>query len=181
MPKLATKRHVALVGFSGSGKSTIGPLVAKRLKLNFIDIDQEIELRAKLPVADIFAKRGETAFRRLERTEIRRAAQSKQSSVLALGGGALLDSRSQQEVLQNAVVIYLKCSHRELIRRLVSKADRPLLRGARPVLESRVRTLMAARLPGYQKADFVISVSSRSKSEIVAIILKRIAKYHGTH
>jgi shikimate kinase len=181
MTRAQIKRHIALVGFSGSGKSTVGPLVARKLKLHFIDTDQQIERRVGLSVADIFTKRGEPAFRRLERAEVRSACGSRKLSVIALGGGALLDPSNQRVVMQNAVVIYLKCSHRELMRRLVSKADRPLLRGARPVLESRVRTLMAARLPGYQKADFVISVSTRSKSEIVASIFRRIEKYHGTH
>ncbi|MFZ1684322.1 MAG: shikimate kinase [Candidatus Zixiibacteriota bacterium] len=181
MTRPPTKRHIALVGFSGSGKSTVGPLVAKKLKLKFIDTDQQIERRAGLSVADIFAKRGEPSFRRLERAEVRSACESRKSSVIALGGGALLDPGNQRVVVQNAVVIYLRCSHRELMRRLVSKADRPLLRGARPILESRVRTLMTARLPGYRHADFAISVSTRSTSEIVATILKRIEKYHGTH
>ena len=179
MPKLSTHRHIALVGFSGSGKSTIGPLLARRMKRAFIDTDQQIERRTKLSVADIFAKRGELAFRRLEQTEVRKACQSGSSSVIALGGGALLNRANLKVILQNAIVIHLRCSHRELMRRLISKADRPLLRGARPVLESRVRTLMAARLPGYQKAEFAISVSSGNKREIVAAILKRLERYHG--
>lgn len=165
--------NIYLTGFMGSGKSAVGRSLARRLRRPFIDTDAEIERSARASVADIFARRGEAFFRRLESRALSQAAR-RGGSVVALGGGALLASAHRRLVARTGVLVGLTCSRRELLRRLrSSRTSRPLLSGGG--LEARVARLLSARRKIYAQADFSVSTTRRSCAEAAFLIARRLA------
>ncbi len=173
-PTDSKDRHISLVGFSGSGKSTVGPLLARRLSRPFYDSDLEIVRKTGMSVADFFAIRGEKAFRRLE-SEIVASLVSKQTgSVIALGGGALLSQKNRRLVSNAGRIVYLRCSMREIQRRLSQQADRPLLHQRKESLQQRIRTLLLKRKPGYETADIIVTTTTRTATQTTAEIFRKL-------
>jgi shikimate kinase len=154
---------VCLTGFMGSGKSTIGRLLAAQLAWHFADLDEDIEKSCGLSISQIFAQKGEAVFREIEHECLERvlgAASARNSRlVLALGGGtftqlrnaALLRDTSAAPRISGAAVIWLDCPAEELLRRCVLMGDRPLFRD-----EASFRKLYEERLPYYRMADYRI-------------------------
>lgn len=138
-------RDVILTGFMGTGKSTVGKILARRYGLSYIDTDEEIALRAGKPVYDILKNEGESAFRRLER-EVLAGLGSGQGRVVATGGGALLTPESRALLDPQQIVICFTCAPAELERRLAGTRDRPLLD---PVTRERIDDLLAQRSAAY--------------------------------
>lgn len=145
---------IILAGFMGSGKTTVGQILARQLQLPFLDLDAEIERSAGSSIAAIFAGKGESFFRKLERQQLARCLQEQKSLVLATGGGALL-SEGTEELLQGTAcaVIYLDVGLDEIKKRLGNDKARPLLaRGG-----ARTAELYKVRQPLYrQLADLTI-------------------------
>ena len=163
---------VYLTGFMGTGKSSVGRSLARRLRRPFVDLDREIELAARSSVSAVFSLRGEAAFRRLERAALARAAK-RPGAVVALGGGALIDSRSRALVARTGVLVRLSCSRRELLRRLRTKrASRPLLSGG--PLPARIAVLMRARKAAGAAADLTVSTTGRSAAQAAAVVARRL-------
>jgi shikimate kinase len=145
---------VCLAGFMGSGKTTVGVLLARQLGWRFEDLDARIEQSASLSISAIFERRGEAAFREIEREQFEnslgRAAESGEPVVLALGGGTYAQPRIVERLRDSgAVVIWLDCPVNLLLARCATMNNRPLFRD-----EASFRTLLAARLPFYQQADY---------------------------
>ena len=162
--------RVILIGPMGSGKTTIGQLIAKRLDIAFRDTDQVVEEETGRTVSDIFLEDGEDAFRLLEKSVLRNELLS-DGTVLALGGGApiSIDAQSALRAIASPVV-YLDISLATVAPRIGFNRDRPLLlhnpRG-------QWQTLMEARRPIYESiADTVIDVNTKSENEIVDEILE---------
>jgi shikimate kinase len=149
--------RVYLTGFMGSGKSTIAPLLAARLGYGCVDIDSMVETAAGLTVGEIFARKGETEFRRLERAALL-ATGSQRSLVVAAGGGAIVDEESCAFVRSAGLLVYLRADFETLYERLRTKRDRPLLAGADADgrLRETMRRLLSEREPFYLRADLVI-------------------------
>lgn len=165
------KTNLYLTGFMGVGKSAVGRALARRLRRPFVDLDAAIERRMGSTVADIFERRGETAFRRLERQTLAKAAKRK-GVVVALGGGALLDARNRETVRRTGILVRLTCARRELVRRLrPQRARRPLLAGGS--LDARVASLAAARRRAYGTADLTVSTTKISNAAAAALIARR--------
>ena len=162
--------RVILIGPMGSGKTTIGQLLASELEIPFRDTDHVIEERASKSVSDIFLEDGEDEFRILEKKVLRDELLS-DDTVLALGGGAPISMDAQSALRAIASpVIYLDISLATAAPRIGFNRDRPLLlhnpRG-------QWQTLMEARRPIYESiADSVIDVNDKSETEIVAAILE---------
>jgi shikimate kinase len=155
-------KNVYLTGFMGTGKSTVGPALAKILGRPFGDLDALIVKAAKKSVAEIFATEGETAFRRREREALAVAA-LRGGAVIALGGGTLLDAANRQIVAGSGKLVRLTCARRELVRRLApERALRPKLAGGS--LDARLRALMYERRDAYGKPDLVVSTTRLSPS-----------------
>lgn len=170
-----------LIGFSGSGKSTVGPLLAHRLKARFIDSDSEIERQAKTTIAQLFERRGEKHFRALESDLIRKLSLIKEPCVVALGGGAF-EQASNRKMLQSAGrTIYLSCSVAELYRRLKNQTDRPLLGRDRNAKLGRIKSLLERRLRSYQLADITISTTSRTPHQTAMAIAKKFREDYADH
>jgi shikimate kinase len=166
-------RTVYLSGFMGTGKSAVGRALARRLRRPFVDLDAEIERRTRRSVAEIFSRRGEAAFRRLEARALR-AASRRGGCVVALGGGALLDRRNAVLVDRTGVLVLLSCERRELLRRLrPARASRPLLAGGS--LDARVRRLLAEREDAYGRPHWTVSTTRRSPAAAAALIARRLS------
>lgn len=162
---------IYLTGFMGTGKSVVGKELARLLRRPFVDLDLSIESAAGSSVASLFARRGEAAFRKLERKALLRAAK-RQGVVVALGGGTLLDPR-HRAVVAKGLLVNLSCSRAELVRRLrPERASRPLLAGGS--LSARIGKLLTERRDAYGVADFTVSTTVNSPKTAAMIIARRI-------
>jgi shikimate kinase len=161
-----------LIGPPGAGKSTVGPLLAKRLGVGFVETDEQIEATAGKPVGDIFIEDGEEAFRALERDAVARAV-ALPGGVVALGGGAILDPGTQQR-LAGRPVVYLATGFAVAARRVGMDTPRPLLIG-NP--RARLRELLEQRLPIYEKlARITVTTDGRDPDEIAADVAAQIGR-----
>jgi shikimate kinase len=164
---------VYLTGFMGTGKSVVGRELARRLRRPFVDLDAEIERSSGKSVTALFEKRGEKAFRRLERTALLKTAK-RHGLVVALGGGALMDKRNLAIVEKTGILVKLSCSRRELVRRLrPSRLSRPLLSGG--TLDHRVERLLRERKGAHGDAQILISTTKRSSASAAALIARRLS------
>ena len=152
---------VCLTGFMGSGKSTVGRLLAAQLAWRFADLDTEIERESGISISQIFAQKGEAVFREIEHEclgRVLRAASARNAQlVLALGGGTFAQPRNAALIRElnsparnaGAVVVWLDCDTEDLLQRCVLMGDRPLFRD-----EASFRKLYEERLPYYRQADY---------------------------
>lgn len=168
------KHHIVLIGFSGCGKSTIGPQLARKLKLKFVDTDQLIEKQEKKTISEIFKTDGERYFRAIESKVLEKVIAIKKRSVIALGGGGFQKPANRKLVLENALVIFLSCNQKELYRRLSQKTDRPLLPRSAFLLKEKIRRMLAKRINNYQTADLIVSTTDKTIREVVAEITGKI-------
>ncbi len=158
------KRPLLLGGFMGTGKSTVGPLVATAAGVPYIDLDATIEQITGSSITAIFETAGETAFRRLEADTLRSLLASPQPHVIALGGGTLVDPILREEALQHAFVANL-VAHPETIIHRVQTHARPLLDSA-PNRLTRIHDLLASRSHAYEDAHFRVRTDGRTPQDI---------------
>ena len=167
--------NIILTGFMGTGKTSVGKRLAKRLGWKFVDVDQLIEQSTHIPIARIFAERGEPVFRRLERRAISRVIHGRQQ-VIATGGGAFIDPYSRSKLRVSGPVICLTARPRTILDRVGRKLEaRPLLRGANPL--STVKRLLAQRLGAYAQADLAIETDECSVPQVVERIWEQLSPY----
>lgn len=120
------KNNIVLIGFMGSGKSTVGKQLSKLLGYTFVDTDLYIEQKENMTVSEIFAKHGEAYFRTLE-TEVAEVLSHKERLVIATGGGMILNKKNAQTLRSNALSVWLKVSPETVLERLKNDTSRPLL------------------------------------------------------
>jgi shikimate kinase len=166
---------LALVGYRGSGKSTVGKIVASRLGRLFLDADRELEARAGESIRSIFAGQGEAVFRDREEETLRELVRSHPDAVLATGGGAVLRATNRRLLAQFGFVLWLRADPAELIRRLEidveAVASRPPLTAAGTLAE--VAAVLHERQPLYaETADAIIATLNRTPDEIAQQILE---------
>ena len=152
----------------GVGKSTIGKMLAKKLKLNFADIDKIIELREKNTISEIFKKRGEDYFRKIEK-KITINELKKKNLVVALGGGAFMSNTIRNEVKNSSVSFWLDVNLTILLNRLKNVSKRPLLNQTN--LEETVKKIYSKRKKNYNEANFRVKCNSMSVEQIVNKII----------
>lgn len=163
---------IILIGLPGSGKSTVGRHLARRLDLPFFDSDHVIEERIGCPIREYFAREGEAAFRDVEEEVIRELTDGP-NGVLATGGGAVLRPVNRQRLHQAGKVIYLRSAPEEVHRRVRHDGNRPLLQVADPL--ARIRELHAERDPLYREtAHFVIETGRPSVATLVNMVLMQL-------
>jgi len=158
--------NIVLIGFMGTGKTSVGKRLAKRLGWKFVDLDELITASAKMPIAKIFSERGEAVFRRLERRHISRVAHGR-CQVIATGGGAFINPRSRGLLRASGTVICLMARPSVILERVSRKiATLPMLSGATTPL-ARIRSLLAQRAAAYAQADLTIDTSHLSVDQVV--------------
>ena len=164
--------RVALVGLPGSGKSTVGRQLAKRLSWDFYDSDQVIEQRLGCSIREFFERYGENAFRLIEQEVIAELTQLSQC-VISTGGGVVLQQVNRDSLRTNCKTVYLHCAPEEVFRRLRHDRNRPLLQVAKPL--EKLNELYELRDTLYREAaHFVVQTGRPSISALVDVIMLQL-------
>lgn len=156
--------NLYLVGFMGTGKSTVGRLLAKRLGLVFLDSDHEIEARAGMPIPELFKLKGEAHFRELEKAFVE-SGHAAEGCVVACGGGLVTQDGMIEALRDRGIVACLFASPETILKRTSANKNRPLLDVENP--EQRIRELLAKREPAYLRSGACIYTDHRPMSEVV--------------
>jgi shikimate kinase len=161
-------RNIALIGFMGTGKSSVGRMIADHLHFTFLDTDELVESRAGKSISAIFAEDGEAAFRKMEATVVAELA-SRKRTVISTGGGVAVGPGNLESLREHALVVCLWASPEKIWERVRGQTHRPLLREADPLVK--IRELLAVREPAYKKADVLLNTELRSVREVVQQVL----------
>jgi 3-dehydroquinate synthase len=161
--------NVVLTGFSGTGKTTVGRALAARLERPFVDVDAEIVARAGCTIPEIFAGRGEAAFRALE-AEVCRELAKQAGTVIATGGGALVDPANRAALEESGTVVCLTCDVDEIVQRTDGAVNRPLL-GPSANRRAAIEGLLSDRAEAYAAMRHHVDTTRRSKAEVVDAIV----------
>jgi shikimate kinase len=161
--ELRAIRNIALVGFMGTGKSTVGRHVAEELHFTFIDTDELIERAAGKPITRIFSEDGEPAFRQLESAVVHQL-ESREKCVIATGGGLIMNPTNLESLKRHALVACLWASPDAIWQRTRHQTHRPLLNCEDPL--AKIRSLLASREPFYRQADVLVNTEFRSIRDV---------------
>ncbi|MBM3876718.1 MAG: shikimate kinase [Verrucomicrobia bacterium] len=168
MAEPRTIRNLALAGFMGTGKSSVGQLVAQELGFEFVDTDAMIEARTGRNIGDIFTEAGEALFRRLE-TEVLDGLAARADMVISTGGGLIVNPANLASLKSHALVACLWATPATILERTRGHTHRPLLQDPDPL--SKIRELLAQREKAYKQADLLINTESRSIREVAQHVL----------
>jgi shikimate kinase len=170
------KTGIALIGFMGTGKSVVGKLLAEKLGKSFIELDAEIEQKAGKPVAAIFREDGEASFRKME-AQVTAAVSTRKNTVVACGGGIVLDKANIFRLKQEYVIVCLSAAPEDILKRVSGE------QGIRPLLDvadkgKAIGELLAFRWPLYeQAADIIIETSGIEPPGVVREIVDMLSRY----
>jgi len=163
------KKNLVLTGMMGVGKTTVGKKLAKKLDSKFIDIDQIIEIKEKKTIKKIFEDNGENYFRKIEK-EITLSILKKKNLVIALGGGAFINSIIRKEVIKSSVSVWLDLSVKFLLLRLRNVKKRPLLNEEN--LNESINKIYSERKKIYNQSNFRIKCDKLEINQIINRIIK---------
>ena len=167
------KKNLVFLGMMGSGKTSIGSIIAKKLKLNFVDIDEEIEKQEKMKISKIFETKGQFFFRKIEE-KITIKHLKKNNNVVSLGGGAFINEKIRNEILKNHISFWLNWNAETLIYRIKNSSKRPL---AFKASKNQLAKLINKRSNIYSKALYKIDCENLTKKEVVEKILNIYEKH----
>ena len=174
MWKVISMKTIVLIGYMGSGKSTIGEKTARSLGMEFLDTDVLIEQQEGMTISELFAQKGEAYFRQKETEVIKELKKEKKKMVLATGGGLPMKEENQVLLKELGRVVYLKASVDTLVERLKEDTTRPLLKEGD--LRKKIDTMLEIRNPIYEKvADIVLETDTKSIYETICC-LERLQK-----
>lgn len=168
------KKNLVLLGMMAAGKTTLGKIVAKKQELKFIDIDASIEKKNSMTIKEIFKKKGEKFFRMEEENEILKSLE-KNNCVIALGGGAFMNKTVRENILKNAISIWLNVDIKTLNQRVKWNQKRPLLKEENN--QKKITELYAERKNIYKLANHQIACDKLSKKNIAEKIIALYEKY----
>lgn len=174
MTEMTLSKPVFLSGMMGSGKSTVGRLLAKKMDVPFHDLDDLIEKQEQMPIPEIFNKKGEEHFRKVERDLLENRAK-KLRGVIALGGGSLQNQEVVDHLKNVGITVFLQVPISVLLKRLRGGRNRPMLSDVD--LEEKFRTLMNERLPLYEQANITISIENEPHIRVVQSIIDKLTTY----
>ena len=163
------KSNVVLIGFMGTGKTSIGKLLAVKLGCAFVDLDHKIEADTKMKIPDIFKNYGEAHFRELERQAVKDVSQ-RRGIVIATGGGTVKDAENVRLLKQNGIIICLTASIDEILNRTVQKGERPVLDDRQQTDGDRrmaIEKLIDERREFYDQADYKVDTTDWSPMQII--------------
>jgi shikimate kinase len=161
--------NIYLVGFMGTGKTSVGRQLAKQKKCNFVDLDELIELQQQRRIVDIFAKEGEAYFRKLEKKTLKQIV-TQDKFVVACGGGVVLDPDNIKLMKKTGTLICLSADVQSILKRVSANTTRPILNVVRP--RERIELLLKMRAPYYLQADKTIDTSRLSVKQVAAKIAR---------
>lgn len=163
-------RAIVLTGFMGTGKSTVGRLLAKRLGFGFLDLDELIEKDAGISIKEIFSSHGEARFREFEARAIERLASSELGTALVVstGGGAVVMELNRSHLRSFGVLVCLKASPEEILRRVGNRPERPLLFG--PDREEKLHALLNERQAAYMDCDLEVDTTGLRPEDVAVMI-----------
>lgn len=166
------RSHIVLVGFMGSGKSTIGRLLAGALEIDFVDVDNYIEAQENRSIKDIFLHEGESEFRKMETVALKTILSREGLSVIATGGGAPCFNNNMKLIVDSSVSIYLKVGKVRLVERLKNDNQRPLLQNKNETeLLSYVKNILQEREQFYRRSTFTLRAIDPPE-----VLIRRIMK-----
>jgi len=168
-------RHIhnlALVGFMGTGKSSVGRLAAEQLGFAFIDTDDWIEHEVGRTIPEIFALQGEAAFRQYER-DVVNALSARRDTVIATGGGLVVDPSNLASLKSHSLVVCLWASPETVWERVRGQTHRPLLQAPDP--PGKIRELLELRGPAYRQADVLVNTEFRSSKDVAQQVLHQFS------
>lgn len=164
------KDNIILIGFMGSGKTSLGIKLSYQMKRTLIDTDKWIEQKQKMTVSEIFVSFGEEAFRQMETECLKKLIKTADRQIISVGGGLPLREENHGLLKELGRVVYLKVTPEAVYERLKNDTTRPLLQVENPM--ERIRTLLAVRAPVYERcADVIVEVSDKSFEKIIEQIL----------
>lgn len=168
--------NVILTGFMGTGKTSLGKLLATRLGRPFVDIDKKIEDDAKLSIPKIFERFGEEHFRNLERAAVKELCQ-RRGLVIATGGGTIKDAENLQLLKSSGVLICLTTEPEEIFRRTARRGERPVLDGGGNERLATIKKLLAERKEFYDRADYQVDTTEWSPIQIIDDICRYLRQF----
>lgn len=168
--------NLALIGFMGTGKSSVGQMAAASLHFTFLDTDHDIEVRARKSIAEIFAKDGEAAFREWEQRIVQELTQRKKT-VISTGGGLPANETNLASLKSHSFVVCLWASPEKILERVRYQTHRPLLRDPNPL--AKIRSLLAVREPFYRQADVLLNTEMRSVREVAQQVIHQFQTAQG--
>jgi len=165
---MKSKENLVFLGMMGSGKSSIGSIVSKKLNINFIDVDHEIEKKIGMTITKIFENKGEKYFREIEElTTLKLLKKSK--TVISLGGGAFINNKVRREILNNHISFWLNWDIKTLVDRIKGSKKRPI---ALKTSKNELMELIKKRSIIYSKAVYKIDCENLTKNEIVKNVIE---------
>ena len=167
---MKSKKNLVFLGMMGSGKSSIGSLVARKFKLNFVDVDKEIEKNLNTTIRKIFETKGEEYFRKIEE-KITLSLLEKNRSVISLGGGAFLNKKIRKKIKKSSYSFWLNWKFSTIFVRISKNQRRPL---ALKMNREDLANLYRKRVKFYKFSDFKVKCDNKSKNEIINQIIKII-------
>ncbi|HYE74608.1 MAG TPA: shikimate kinase [Blastocatellia bacterium] len=174
----ATGQFIALIGLRGVGKSTVGPLLARRFRTEFIELDHWVEEAAGMSLAGIFNTHGERYYQRLEREALMRLFAASQGCVFAPGGSIVNDAESWEQIKQRCFTVWLHATPQELMKRMLKAGETRLTHS--PTVMTDMKALMARREPLYSESNLIIKTSGKTPATVASLITKAIAS-NGKH
>ena len=167
-------KNIVLIGFMGTGKSSVGRILARRMKREFVDLDRYLEQREKRKIREIFEKEGEPYFRAIEKEAVNYWSR-KENLVITTGGGAMLDPENRSALKQNGYLVALLATPETLYQRLKNSKNRPLL-SHHEDLRGEIAKLLEKRKPCYEKSDFYFQTDGKNASEVARLVLNVLGK-----
>ena len=160
------KGNLILTGFMGTGKTSLGKLLANRLGRGFVDLDQKIEQDSGMKITDIFAEHGEKYFRELEKDMVKKVC-ARKNLVIATGGGTVKDQENIQLLKNSGVIICLTTEPEEIFSRTERRGERPVLDNGGEERLATIKKLLAERQKFYEQADYTVDTTDWSPLQIM--------------
>lgn len=157
-------KNITIVGFMGTGKTVVAKKLAEKLDREFLELDAIIVDREGMPIRDIFEKKGEEYFRKIEKQVVKEASE-REGLVISAGGGAIIDEENFKNLKKNSIIICLEASPETILKRTKGNVCRPLLNVPDPKKE--IKDLLKKRAPYYKKADHSVNTDNLTVEQVV--------------
>lgn len=168
------RRRVALIGLRGAGKTTLGTLLARELKVPLVELDHEVARETGLPIGEVMALYGQAGFRRLERRALERVLRDNERAVIVAGGGIVAEEEGFKALLASCYTVWIRAEPEEHMARVLAQGDFRPMAGNEDALED-LKRILAAREPLYRAADAVVVTSGESPAESLARLRAAVA------